>query len=1039
MHVEIKKRNPSDRVLDLGGGGNRHPVADVCVDIRPAPDVDFTWDLTQFPWPIADADFDLVHAAYVLEHMPYAVVPAFLAEVFRVLRPGGHAVFVLPDTAAQLMWIWDHPAGWDGKDPFVAASELLYGSQNMPGPDGADANTHKAYFSPDRAQDLFGAAGFDHIEVHPYNERRTDMVVVARKPLTSHVHIAASGGFTHAAVAQMPQEQRAPTPEDGAGAGEGQVSAPTASTSPLQPPAELFDKHYFNGGGKVGGYAREGYWDYPTHEVTARHILDRKPESVLELGCARGYVLKRLEDVIGQNGSAGHCVMGVEVSKHCYLTRVCNCIKQMDLCETPWDIGFGKDGYWKIPPNKFDLCYSVATLEHVPEDKLPAVIAEMARTCRRGLHGVDFGHNDDGFDKTHCFPAGTLVDMADGSRRPVERVTADDAVVGESGGRSTVAKVRRTYRRWAKELIQLTLKSGGTLVGTANHPVMTPAGWVKLGDITAGDSVYEIDREAGEIRPEVLPAEDVQGNRGGPGSILALAPALRRVETGAPPRSLGAEQLDGGGERNPARLLRVLPAGGDTEEVAAAGLGINHARRAADGACPFPDSRVRGTAAVPVHVPGGSGLRRGDHRRGRLRVSAEGKELSAGQAQEVERLGEAATGAAGDAPGLWGNGLQLRPEDDRFHQEPVRRGSNDPRPADGRELQSPVLRAPVQRAEDTPPAPGGLPVHDHQAGGGRRSHALPGTSSVQGEERPHRAGGVDVVFRVAEVMSAQRLTGVEVEVFNLETSTQNYVAGGVLVHNCTLRPREWWLEQFARHAPGWPVEVVDKEFLESTRAFPEGDAAFWDGVRRGDGKVKLNIGSHTTMFHRGWTNIDVGDLAGFAGHYGYHYLRHDVRGGLPFNTGTVDLIVLSHSLEHFTMAEGLTLLRECRRVLKPDGAMRVIVPDAELLVRLYYAERTGKVNAAFHVDGLTDFDEVNDGCAASPTAAGKLWSLLVPGHQAAYDAETLCWYLNEAGFDHRVCGFRQGQQQILRETLDVLPCLSLYAEGIPRLAQTPLT
>ena len=79
-------------------------------------------------------------------------------------------------------------------------------------------------------------------------------------------------------------------------------------------PENAFDKDYFNGGKKVGGYAREGYRDFPVHWVTANKVMSLNPKSVLELGCARGYILKKIQD-------EGVPIGGLEVSKHCYLTR----------------------------------------------------------------------------------------------------------------------------------------------------------------------------------------------------------------------------------------------------------------------------------------------------------------------------------------------------------------------------------------------------------------------------------------------------------------------------------------------------------------------------------------------------------------------------------------------------------------------------------------------------------------------------------------------------------------------------------------------
>ena len=411
---------------------------------------------------------------------------------------------------------------------------------------------------------------------------------------------------------------------------------------------ELFDKHYWNGGQKVGGYAHgrfgETYMDFACHWHTVNHITSRRPESVLELGAARGYIGKKLQD-------AGVKWAGLEISKHCHMTRCCDPIAVWDLCKTPW-------GPAVCPDKKFDLCFSVAVLEHVPEEFLPAVIREMARTCRRGLHGVDFGHGDDGFDKTHC----------------------------------------------------------------------------------------------------------------------------------------------------------------------------------------------------------------------------------------------------------------------------------------------------------------------------------------------------------------------------------------------TLRPREFWLQEFAHHAPGWPVEILDKEELERGVLPQE--------VLMGDGKVKLEIGSFTTMTPFGWINIDIHDLAAFAEPNNYRYVRHDVRQGLPFPTGSVDCIHSNHFLEHLSYKDGLNHLRECRRVLKPQtGALRIAVPDTEMLLRSYFSsgghvglfpKNTG--GDAHSTVKLDEFVEISDGVEQDPTAAAKLWELLFSGHQAAYDAETMLHFLKEAGFEARVSELHSvasdfvghaGLQQIIRETNDTHPCLSLYVDAIP--------
>lgn len=416
---------------------------------------------------------------------------------------------------------------------------------------------------------------------------------------------------------------------------------------------EMFDKAYWNGGAKVGGYAFDqhggSFADFPCHWHTVNHILARRPESVLELGAARGYVGKKLQD-------QGVHWAGLEISRHCHMTRCCDPITVHDLCETPWPV---LPFTWPVLPRskgviqfpQYDLCFSIAVLEHVPEKYLPFVIREMSRTCQRGLHGIDFGENDDGFDKTHV----------------------------------------------------------------------------------------------------------------------------------------------------------------------------------------------------------------------------------------------------------------------------------------------------------------------------------------------------------------------------------------------TLRPREFWLQEFAHHAPGWSVEILDKEELE--RGVVPQEVLF------GDGKIKLEVGSFTNMMPFGWLNIDVHDLAAYAQPRNCQYLRHDVRNGLPQQTGTVSCIHANHFLEHLSYKEGLSFLRECRRVLNPQtGALRLAVPDAALLCGLY-DDPANSPWVEKEVNSLGAFAEISDGVEAAPTEASKLWELLFSGHQSCYDAVTLLHQLSEAGFEGRVSSLHSvakdfkdhaGLRQIIRETNDTHPCLSLVMDAIPK-------
>lgn len=60
---------------------------------------------------------------------------------------------------------------------------------------------------------------------------------------------------------------------------------------------------------------------------------------------------------------------------------------------------------------------------------------------------------------------------------------------------------------------------------------------------------------------------------------------------------------------------------------------------------------------------------------------------------------------------------------------------------------------------------------------------------------------------------------------------------------------------------------------------------------------------------------------------------HDLSRGIPFPDSSVDAVYHSHMLEHLDRALAAELMDEVRRVLKPRGLQRIVVPDLEALCR----------------------------------------------------------------------------------------------------------
>lgn len=637
--------DPNKRYVEFGGGDNPRVRAgiDVRVDSRPClmPDgssaVDFIVDMerpftAEHGQAIGSAEFDGLVSVYAVEHVSWRATRQLLSEFRRILKDGAPILLVLPNTKAQMEHLL-RTQDWED------AGSMLFGGQDY------GENAHKAFMSPEYTTKLLQEAGFVDVQVIPTGMKLTDMVVTATAGPAVGV-----GGSTPEAIAltDSVEAQLRRAKEEllrgatGQGGGQAEIRLSGASSVPepapdrktplpdppknlwRYPPSEVqierwstFRRPYWYGG-VFGGY--NGYWDFPCHQVTLQHVLTRRPTSVLELGCGRGYVTKLLQDV-------GVIAVGWDFSRHAVLTAVTE-VSYADVTDLGrWDL---------LKERSFDLCLSVAVLDHVPEELMPLVCEGMQRVCHRGLHGV--------------------------STAP----------------------------------------------------------------ITPGDG------------------------------------------------------------------CRV-----------------------------------------------------------------------------------------------------------------------------------------------------------------------------------------------------------------------------------TSRPLDWWRQQLP---PGH--EVVEKDELE--RGSPP------ESFFRGDGKVKLNLGCHATMFHRGWVNVDHRDARQFAGQNGYVFRMHDVREGLPFPTEGVDLIYHANLLDTLTYAEGQELLNECRRVLKPTGVMRLAVPDVASFMDAY----VGSGGGGACLGGLTvdDLDEVSEAVASSKTMLQKMFTCM-GGKAALYDHDTLVEPLRAAGFRSVPQRFRHSENgranQILRETLEPLANLSLILDAWP--------
>jgi predicted SAM-dependent methyltransferase len=89
----------------------------------------------------------------------------------------------------------------------------------------------------------------------------------------------------------------------------------------------------------------------------------------------------------------------------------------------------------------------------------------------------------------------------------------------------------------------------------------------------------------------------------------------------------------------------------------------------------------------------------------------------------------------------------------------------------------------------------------------------------------------------------------------------------------------------------------------------------------------LNLGCGA-RYHPEWVNVDFTST-------GPDVIACNLNAGLPFDKDSFDVVYHSHLLEHFPKRHALTFMKECSRVLKPGGIVRVVVPDLEQLARIY--------------------------------------------------------------------------------------------------------
>jgi predicted SAM-dependent methyltransferase len=138
---------------------------------------------------------------------------------------------------------------------------------------------------------------------------------------------------------------------------------------------------------------------------------------------------------------------------------------------------------------------------------------------------------------------------------------------------------------------------------------------------------------------------------------------------------------------------------------------------------------------------------------------------------------------------------------------------------------------------------------------------------------------------------------------------------------------------------------------------------------------KLHLGCGQNYLN-GWINIDI-DSPKADNHF-------DLRKPMPYPDYSADFIFNEHFIEHVTLYESISFLKECYRVLKLGGVLRISTPDLDWMVEKYMQG---------NLDEWKDVGWRPGSKCLLLNQGMRMW-----GHQFVYDFLELCNTLSIASF-----------------------------------------
>ncbi len=146
--------------------------------------------------------------------------------------------------------------------------------------------------------------------------------------------------------------------------------------------------------------------------------------------------------------------------------------------------------------------------------------------------------------------------------------------------------------------------------------------------------------------------------------------------------------------------------------------------------------------------------------------------------------------------------------------------------------------------------------------------------------------------------------------------------------------------------------------------------------------IRINLGSgHFKL--AGWVNVDLDRGSS-------PEVIADLAGALPFLSGAANFMHTEDFIDQLTLSQAAAFLRECHRILKPGGVIRVLTPDVEQLANLYLNDPE-QLKSLWRANVELDLEL---GTAAEILNLGMRFA----GHTFLYDAETFAALAVDCGF-----------------------------------------